>query len=1076
MSSVMNWLSLKQKLMLFASIPMLLLAVFGSMGMLHLADSYQSAQKNSLAIEITQEVANLIFELQKERGLSAGYIGSASDKYQQRLATQRVDTDKHLSQLLTGQTIEQLFRALKDNQNQMALLRDSLNQIKTISNKITLVREDVTNRLEKKSFNFYSEFNHQLLVFIFQLQQQTKDIPQEKVYNDLLQVIMIQELAGKERDLMNRLLSADFMEASAHISIHTIENELDNTLSQLLSTAIDENKNLINDLLSSKSNLDYLLMRQQVKTQIELVEQAQEMSVSMGYGGLIHDFKNYLLRGEQQYLDRFNQNLTQINFQLVRLKRHSDLTDKQLSAIEQIAETINNYHINIDQLRQLKQQGSTILEQDAQVRIDDEPMLSALSFLQYQPPSVDSEVWWKIASERIHHLHRISSVITNEITKLSSQQKNLSLTYLAVGIMMALFTIVLLFLLGRSMVRNLAGSIASIANDMQKMANDPNLELTVPVRGNDEIAQMSQALNLMLKERLKANRQLNLAAAVFDYSAEGIMVTDRDNHIELINPAFSQITGYSLEDVKGRNPSVLNSNQQPHHFYDAMWKSLKALGKWEGEVWNKRKDGQVYPEYLAITVVRDEAGEITHHIGLFLDISNRKKYEQDIWYKTNYDPLTNLANRHQYSLKIQQEMLAAKQQSQQLAILFIDLDRFKYTNDIYGHAVGNELLCLVAARLESLLGTDDVVARLGGDEFVIILSNVKQRNEVRQFVENVIDHLSSPFNLSNNELMISASVGVSLYPENGDDGEQLTRNAETAMYQAKGDGRNSYRYFSADMNSNMLQRIQLEQRLRRAVLQKEFCLFYQPIVNLDDRNIIGVEALIRWRDPKFGLISPDQFIPLAEETGLIEPIGEWVLQQALTDLSHWHANGFMINMAINVSGRQLINSNQASFSYLLETMLKKHNIAPRYLHIEITESMLMADTEQCQQKLEAIRDLGIDIYIDDFGTGYSSLSYLKRFPISVIKIDKSFVDNMLERQSDANLIKAIVMMGQSLELKLVAEGIETEEQWQFLQNLGCNFGQGYLISRPRPIDELTELLVDNLKSMQKIELKKCSML
>ena len=1076
MSSVMNWLSLKQKLILFASIPMLLLTLLGSMGMLHLSDSYQSAQKNSLAIELTQKVENLIFELQKERGLSAGYIGSAGDKYQQRLATQRIDTDKHLSQLLTSQAIEQLYRALKDNQNRINPLRDSLNQIKTMSHEIILVREDVTRKLEKESFHFYSEFNHQLLIFISQLQQQTEDVPQAKAYNDLINVLMIQELAGKERGLMNRLLSADLMEASAYISIHTIEHELDNAVSQLLSTAINENKGLIKDLLTSKSNLDYLLIRQHIKSQIEVVEQAQDMSVSMGYGGLIHDFKNYLLRGDKQYLDSFNQNLKQINVQLARFRQHSDLTDEQLSAIEQIAETINNYHIHINQLRLLKQQGITIQEQDTRVRIDDEPMLDALSLLQYQSPSVDSEIWWDVASERINHLHRVSSVITNEIAKLSSQQKNLSIAYLLIGIFTALFTILLLFLQGRSMVRNLVDSIAGIANDMQKMAHDPHLELTVPVRGNDEIAQMSMALNLMLKERLKANRQLSLAAAVFDYSAEGIMVTDRDNHIELINPAFTQITGYSLEDVKGRNPSVLNSNQQPHHFYDAMWKSLKQLDKWEGEIWNKRKDGQVYPEYLAITVVRDEAGEITHHIGLFLDISNRKKYEQDIWYKTNYDPLTSLANRHQYSLKIQQEMSVAKQQSQQLAILFIDLDRFKYTNDIYGHAVGNELLCLVAARLESLLGKHDFVARLSGDEFVIILSNVKRRDEVRQFVEGVIDHLSSPFGLSNNELMISASIGVSLYPENGDDGELLTRNAETAMYQAKGDGRNSYRYFSANMNSNMLERVQLEQRLRRAVLQEEFCLFYQPIVNMDDRTVIGVEALIRWRDPKYGLISPDKFIPVAEETGLIEPIGEWVVQQALTDLRHWHDSGFMINMAINVSGRQLINSNQVSFHSLLDSMLQKHKIAPRYLHIEITESMLMDDTEQCQKKLEAIRDLGIDIYIDDFGTGYSSLSYLKRFPISVIKIDKSFVDNMLERQSDANLIKAIVMMGQSLELKLVAEGIETEEQWEFLHNLGCNFGQGYLISRPRPTDELTALLVDNLKSGQEIELKRCSVI
>lgn len=1065
MASVINRISFKNKLLLFAAIPMLLLSLFVSITMSGLLDSFQTAQKNTLTIEVTLEIENLLFELQKERGLTAGFIGSQGEKYQRRLLEQQQQTDLQLNQLLTNNALGEM---LSQNTERSRVLFENFQRIQAIALQLPDIRQNVP-QLGGSPFQYFSEFNYRLLIFISQLQVHTQDPLQSSAYNDLLNVLNIQELAGQERGLVNQLLSAKLMTSNTIITIHAIENELDDSINQLLSTADAEHKQSIRKILSNDTHTQYLVMRQKIKSQIHLVGLAQELNLLLGYGGLIHNFKNYLLRGDLNYFEQFQSDVQQLKNKLSTIEQQHLLTPLQRASITQIRETIEEYQENIFLLKQLKLQGITIQEQDKLVRVDDGPMLASLSKLQLQTPKVDSENWWQVTSKRIDDLHQLSSTISNRIEKLSAQQKNDSLLFLAVGITVTLINILLLFILGRTMVRNLVGSVSAIARDMQKMAQDPHLDLTVTVEGDDEIAQMSQSLNLMLKERLKANNQLNLAAAVFNYSAEGIMVTDKDNCIELVNPAFTQITGYTLEEVKGKKPSMLKSDMQPTGYYQSMWSSLEQSDKWEGEVWNKRKNGQVYPEYLAITVVRDEAGNIVQHIGLFLDISNRKKYEQDIWYKTNYDALTNLPNHHLYTTRLQQEILQSKQRSSQLAILFIDLDRFKYINDIYGHNLGNELLRLVAARLEYLLDKHDFVARYSGDEFVIIKTQVETEEQLKKFTKSVLKHISSPFDLSHNELMISASIGICLYPDNGDDPELLTRNAETAMYKAKGDGRSNYRYFSPEMNANMLERIELEQRLRRAVLQKEFCLNYQPIVTLNDRSIIGVEALIRWQDPKFGLIPPDQFIPLAEETGLIEPIGEWVLEQALIDLHSWHSQGYMINMAVNVSGRQLINGNQISFNRLISKLLKKYGIDAKYLHIEITESMLMEDREQCLHALEAIRDHGMDIYIDDFGTGYSSLSYLKSFPISVIKIDKSFVDNMLECPSDANLIKAIIMMGKSLELKLVAEGIETEKQLAFLRSLGCDFGQGYLISRPLPNHELSNLLTLRLTPTLKHE-------
>lgn len=1071
MSSILNRVSLNQKLIILAAIPMLLFLIFGSLRMVDLVMQYRVAERNAVGVSVSRLAEAVIFDIQAERALSAGYMSGNGEKRHQKLVSQRKVTDKDLLALFDSHFLADLPQLTNSQASSKANIQNNIQQLQLMADRLASARRWVDVQSDQSFFSFYNKFNQQLFSLIAQLQILSQDIEQQQAYGNLLSILKLQELMAKERGLMNQFISADYIDVKAYLAVTTIENELSLALDEIFLNASPQHRLLIQPSLDNQFTHRLQVMREEIRGQVELVSMADQLSAVLGYGGMIHSFKNYLLHGEEQYLDRFNLTMQKIGTILDSRGSLAKISAAQSDALEQLVAGVKLYQQNFDLLVLLKQQGAPLAEQDRQVQIDDIPVITALLELQQQVPSVSSDLWWQVSSEVMNRLYLLNFQLTDDIAQIGERQKKESLTYLLLGIAAALFNFLLLIFLGRYIVNNFIERISTISSLMHRMSTDMDLQLTVPVDGSDEVAKMSMALNHMLTERLKANRQLNLASAVFEHCAEGIVVTDKDNLIEAVNPAFSEITGYSFDEVKGRSPSILRSNHQPAHFYQHMWESLAKQGKWQGEIWNKRKNGQIYPEYLAITVVKNELGQVLQHIGLFLDISNRKKYEKDLWYKTNYDALTNLPSRELYNVRLSQMLQLAEQACCSIAILFIDLDRFKYINDIYGHAIGDELLRIVAARLESLLEQHDFVARLSGDEFVVVIGHIEHQGHIESRTNEILQHLSSPFGVNRNDLLISASIGISCYPSNGGDVESLTRNAETAMYQAKQEGRNCFSFFSADMNSNMLERITLEQSLRRAVLQNEFCLHYQPIADNLTGGIVAVEALIRWQDPKKGLVSPDRFIPIAEETGLIEPIGEWVLNQALSDLRAWHNKGYMISMAINVSGRQLLKSKDNHFACLLNGLLQKFDVSPQFLHIEITESMLMDDTEKSLYALNSIRSLGVEVYLDDFGTGYSSLSYLKRFPISVIKIDKSFVDNMLDEPADASLIKAIITMGQSLDMKLVAEGVESESQLHFLRQLGCDYTQGYLVSKPLESDDLVVFLAESAaRQLEEIEL------
>jgi diguanylate cyclase (GGDEF)-like protein/PAS domain S-box-containing protein len=553
----------------------------------------------------------------------------------------------------------------------------------------------------------------------------------------------------------------------------------------------------------------------------------------------------------------------------------------------------------------------------------------------------------------------------------------------------------------------------------------------------------------------RAEDQLRMNATVFDTTTEGIMVTDEDNQIKTVNPAFSRITGYSQDEVLGRTPNMLSSGRHNKAFYEKLWESVLEKGYWSGEIWNRRKDGSVFPEWLSISAIKDD-DLVKEYVAVFSDITKHKEDEEQIRYQANYDALTGLPNRSLLSDRLSQAIVAAHRESWMLAVLFVDLDHFKVVNDTFGHVVGDELLQLVSARIKACLRESDTVARFGGDEFIILLQDVTEMDSVAFVAHNIIEHITRVYSLYGREIFVGASIGITVYPDDAMNADSLLRNADMAMYQAKERGRNTYQFFTASMQQHTLERQQLELDLRQSIKRNELEIFYQPIINPKLNKVVSVEALLRWNHPYRGMVSPAIFIPAAEDSGQIGPIGEWVLRGACQQLRRWHMAGFSdLKLAVNLSSRQRELGLEVNF---LKQVLEETQISSDCLTLEITESLLMKDTDEAMTWLSGFKALGVKLSVDDFGTGYSSLSYLKRFPVDVLKIDRSFVSDLPDDLEDSTLVKAIVAMAESLNLSLVAEGVETKEQADFLMNVGCHNLQGFYYAKPMTAKSLSDLL------------------
>ncbi len=577
-----------------------------------------------------------------------------------------------------------------------------------------------------------------------------------------------------------------------------------------------------------------------------------------------------------------------------------------------------------------------------------------------------------------------------------------------------------------------------------------DFERPVACYSTDELGRLTAAFNQMMEQINQEREQLRKLSRAVEQSPASVVITDTDGVIEYVNPTFSRITGYALEEVIGHKPSILKSGKTPEETYSELWETILKGEVWVGELINRKSNGELYWENATIAPIKDEAGRITHFIGVKEDISLRKDYEQQLFQQANFDPLTGLSNRALSLDRLQQMLSKARRSERPFAVLFIDLDNFKTVNDSLGHEMGDRLLVSVARRLRQVVREGDTLARLGGDEFLLIIDDPEPAQASEAICKKIIDALSAPRVVGGHELHISCSIGITLFPNDGDRPEQLLKNADAAMYQAKAEGRNTYQFFTPALNQEMAKRLRMENQLRRALDRHELTLHYQPIVDPKTGAPILMEALLRWRNKTLGQVSPADFIPLAEEIGEIVPIGRFVLQQATQQLALWRARyGLPQRIAVNLSPRQLT---RGDISAQVAEALATAGLPPEALELEITEGLLVDKEHGPLQQLDRLKAMGVRLSIDDFGTGYSALSYLKEFPIDTLKIDRSFVTDIKSDTGECNLIRAIVAMAEGLDLEVIAEGVETEAQRKALSSMGVHRLQGFLFSRPLPAE------------------------
>jgi diguanylate cyclase (GGDEF)-like protein/PAS domain S-box-containing protein len=659
------------------------------------------------------------------------------------------------------------------------------------------------------------------------------------------------------------------------------------------------------------------------------------------------------------------------------------------------------------------------------------------------------------------HLRQTVSYVGQEVGTLYINMESESFAALLRRDMVSLLqvgalSLLLSLVLAMRFERRFNAPVLRLVEFLEHADAEATLERRVNPDGSNEYARLYRAVNGMLDRIQTAQAKLRQAASVFEYANEGIVITTAAGEIVEVNSAFTRITLYAREEALGKNPRMLQSGRHGSEFFAAMWQALRSRGHWSGEIWNRRKNGEVYPELLTISAIKGEKGDPQGYVALFYDISQIKEQQRQLEHLAHFDALTTLPNRTLLADRMQQAMRQGERRRSQVAAVFLDVDSFKTINDTYGHAIGDKLLVALAGRLLECLREGDTLARLGGDEFVVVLCDLHETAAAIPIVDRLLQAAAAPLSVDSLLLSASVSIGVSFYPQAENvDADQLLRQADQAMYIAKQSGKNRYHLFDAEQDRLLRGRHESIERIRTALENGELALFYQPKVSLRSGAVVGFEALMRWHDPERGLIPPGQFLPLIENHDLNIALGDWVIENALLQMEAWHAHGHALPVSVNIAGRQL---QAPEFFNKLKAALSLHPAVSNQLELEVLESSALDDMIHVAQIMERCKEAGAGFALDDFGAGYASLTYLKRLPAQTLKIDQGFVREMLESPDDLAILQGIVVLAESFGRSIVAEGVETSSHSEMLLRLGCDLAQGFAIARPMPADAVIDWL------------------
>ncbi len=1043
----LNNLGIRNKLLVFIFIPIVSILFFAISGVSEKYQQYSNNVNTQNFLLLAYSLDDLVYELQKERGVSTNLIKKDPLYLAEDIYSQRELTDKAINVFLQKIKEFDIDLLSVSEKKEFYKLDKLITQLPAI--RIAIDKNNFENLLHD-----YSTLNSHAINFIRHFSQKTSDNNIARLSDAYTSLLWLQERSGQERaTLMSVSVSGEMDSKNFRKIIAYIEAQ-SSFIENFNIKAPPKYRNLLQEKLSYPVNNEVDRFRNEVLNKVTRNELLNELQALIGYGGLIHNYKNYVVRGEEHYLKHFQKTKIAVKDVIKRYKASPGMTQKDQSYLEAIDNTFDEYFNHVNAITNYLQQSYTVQEIDELVQVDDLSALQAIQYLSKGWSGIDPFKWWSISTQRLDLITEVNGELKVEILRLVNNKTQSAVLSLEIYISVTLISILFSFVFGFFLMRRLIGELRNISNDMDTMVQEKKFSQPLIVSGKDEIGIMANTFNQLISERLKFESALHLSAAVYANAKEAIMIAGADKRIQMVNPAFTTVSGYNKESILEKDFLCLSCNLKNKYSDDFIYDVLQKDSYWEGEIWSKKPNGKHYLIWLSINVVHDAKGVVQQYIAMFTDITERKQYEDDIWHQANHDVLTNLPNRKMCIDQLYHNLISAKRTKINLAVLFIDLDRFKLINDTLGHSSGDKLLIEIALRLRNTVRESDMVSRLGGDEFVVILNDVQNISDIEAVSRKILAQISLPVNLGNNsETFTTGSIGVALYPNDGRDVETLMKHADTAMYQSKKLGRNNVTFHNAEMNRAVMQHMTIEQELRKALSERQFCLYYQPVVDLETGTILGAEALIRWQHPTLGLVSPDKFINIAEETGLIIPIGEWVIMTAAHQAAEWNKiSKQCLKVAVNISSRQCIDKSHSIVDVLKRALIETQ-LKPGMFQIEITESLLMDGSAKTVNLLNQIRDLGLGISLDDFGVGYSSLSYLKDFPITTLKIDKSFVNDATTNKKVAQLVNAIVMMSKGLELDVISEGIEDIEQLSFLKNLGCKVGQGYYFYRPLTVED-----------------------